>query len=123
MKEKVRQLIQQQMPTFTDSDRWVYKFVRRNHFTLRAKTSLSQRLPAGLKGKMKSFLQKVQKEWKSGRFLNRLIGNMDETPVYFNLVPPQARQLIKYMCRCEVLHHSQHRCREMAHHSCTDRGS
>ena len=52
----------------------------------KSKTSLSQRLPTGLKGKMKLYLQKLQKEKKNGRFPLSLIGNMDETPVYFNLV-------------------------------------
>ena len=36
---------------------------------------------------MKSYLQKVQNERKSGRFPSALIGNMDETPMYFDLVP------------------------------------
>ena len=36
---------------------------------------------------MTSYLQKLQKERKNGRFPTALIGNMDETPVYFNLVP------------------------------------
>ena len=85
VKEKAKQLIH--LPVFKASDGWVYKFFRRNRFTLRAKTSLSQRLPAGLEGKMKAYLQKVQKERKRGRFLSALMGNMDETPVYFDLVP------------------------------------
>ena len=87
VKEKARQLIQPQVPSFKASDGWAYKFFHRNHFTLRAKTSLSQRLPAGLEGKMKLYLQKLQKERKNGRFPLALIGNMDETPVYFDLVP------------------------------------
>ena len=56
-------------------------------FTLRAKTSLSQRLLSGLEGKMKLYLQKLQKERKNGRFPFALIENMDETPVYFDFVP------------------------------------
>lgn len=68
VKEKARKVIQPIVPTFKASDGWVYKFFRRNKFTLRAKTSLSQRLPAGLEGKMKSYLHKVQKEHKCGWF-------------------------------------------------------
>ena len=83
-------MIQPQVPTFKSSDGWVYKLFRRNHFTLRAKTSLSQRLPAGLEGRMKSYLQKLQRERKNGRFPNALIGNMDEMSVYFNLVPGES---------------------------------
>ena len=52
VKEKVRQMIQPQVPTFKASDGWVYKFFQRNHFTIRAKTSLSQRLPARLERRM-----------------------------------------------------------------------
>ena len=84
---EARQMIQPQVPTFKASDGWVYKFFRCNRFTLRAKTSLSQRLPAGLEGRMISYLQKLQRERKNGRFPNALIGNMDETPVYFDHVP------------------------------------
>ncbi len=85
--EKARQLIQPEVPTFKARDGWVYKFFWCNRFTLRAKRSLSQRLPAGLEGKMKAYLHKVQSERKNGRFPSALIGNMDETPAYFDLVP------------------------------------
>ena len=51
--KKARHLIQPQMPLFKASDGWAYKFFRHNCFTIRAKTSLLQRLPAGLEGKMK----------------------------------------------------------------------
>ena len=36
---------------------------------------------------MKAYLQKVHKERRNGRFPLALIGNMDETPEYFDLVP------------------------------------
>ena len=58
---EARQMIQPQVPTFKASDGWVYKFFRCNCFTLRAKTSLSQRLPAGLEGRMISYMQKLQR--------------------------------------------------------------
>ena len=87
VKEKARQLIQQYVPAFKASDGWAYKFFHRHHLTMRAKTSLLQRLPAGLEDRMKSFLLNVHKERKNGRFPTALIGNMDEMPVYFDLVP------------------------------------
>ena len=87
VKEKAKQLMQQDAPKFKASDGWAYKFFTRNCFTLREKTSLSQRLPDGLEGKMKAYLLKVQKERRLGRFPSVLIGNMDETPVYFDLIP------------------------------------
>ena len=58
VKERARQLIQPQVFAF------------------------HMRLPAGLEGKMTSYLQKLQ-ERKNGRLPNALIRNMDETPVYF----------------------------------------
>lgn len=112
VKGKAKQLIQPQVPAFKASDGWAYRFFRRNRFTLRAKTSLSQRLPAGLEGKMKAYLQKVHKERTDGRFLLALIGNMDETPVYFDLVPGKTIDQV-------IVCNSQHGCREATHHSCT----
>ena len=97
VKEKARQLIQPQVPSFKASDGWAYKFFKRNHFTLRARTSLSQKLPAGLEGKMTSHLQKLQKERKNGRFPTALIGNMDATPIS---ILYQERQLIGW---CEIV--------------------
>ena len=47
-------------------------------------------LPDSLEGKIRAYLQKVQKERRIGRFPHALIGNMDETPAYFNLVPNQS---------------------------------
>ena len=64
---EARQMIQPQVPTFKASDGWVYKFFRCNRFTLRAKTSLSQRLPAGLEGRMISYFAEIaegEKKWK-----------------------------------------------------------
>lgn len=81
VKEKAKHLIQENVPTFKASDGWVYKFFQRNRFTLRAKTLLSQRLPAGLEEKMKSFLLNVHMKRRDGRFPSALIGNMDETPI------------------------------------------
>ena len=69
VKEKARQLIQPQVPFFKASDGWAYKFIQCNGFTLRAKTSLSQRLPAGLEGKMKSYISCR----KIGRFPLKLL--------------------------------------------------
>ena len=44
------------------------------------------RLPGGLEEKLKSYQQKVQKKRNSGKFPTALIGNTDETPVYFDIV-------------------------------------
>lgn len=87
VEEKVKQLIQPYTPAFQASDGWIRRFFRRNNFTLRAKTLLSQKLPEKLEEKMTMFLVEVQQTRRSGRYPAALIDNMDETPVYFDLVP------------------------------------
>ena len=53
----------------------------------RARTSLSQRLPEKLEEWMAAFLSNVQQQRRSGRYPAAMISNMDETPVYFDLIP------------------------------------
>ena len=81
-------------------------FFRHNCFTIRAKTSLLQRLPAGLEGKMKpTEVAEREKEW--------------------NIPPCFDRKHGRNSCTnwCEIPCYLQHRYGEAAHHSCTDCGS
>ena len=48
VKEKAREVVSKENPNFKASNGWVQKFFKRNNFTLRAKTSLSQYLPKDL---------------------------------------------------------------------------
>ena len=59
--------------------------MRRNKLALRAKTSLTQRLPAQLEDKIMQFYKDIQRAWQNYPFC--FIGNMDETPAFFDLVP------------------------------------
>ena len=59
--------------------------MRRNKLTLRAKTSLAQRLPAQLEDKIMQFYKDIQRARQNYPFC--FIGNMDETPAFFDLVP------------------------------------
>ncbi len=54
---------------------------------LRAKTSIAQELPKDLESKINEFRRQVNHVRHNGDFSYELIGNMDETPVYMDMVP------------------------------------
>ena len=87
IKEKAKELITPISPSFVASNPWLRGFMRRHNWSLRARTSLSQKLPAQLEQKLTNFFTEVEKAKISGRYPLALIGNMDETPMYFDLVP------------------------------------
>lgn len=79
--------VEPQHPDFKASRTWAAKFMRRHDMVLRAKTSVAQRLPADLEEKIGSFHSFVKEQRLRDEFEDRFIINMDETPVYFDLVP------------------------------------
>lgn len=81
------EIIKPVSPGFAASRRWAVSFMRRHDLSLRAKTSLSQRLPQDLEEKLSSFHQFVKTKREEDEFDDNLIINMDETPVYFDLQP------------------------------------
>jgi len=74
-------------PDFTASSGWLQKFMRRHQLSLRSRTSLSQRLPADLEDKVASFTTFVKDLRSEDDFDDEFIINMDETPVFFDLIP------------------------------------
>ena len=83
---KGKELISPHCPNFAASEGWLQRFMRRNKLVLRAKTSLAQRLPAQLEEKITQFYTKLQQVQQHESYPFCFIGNMDETPVYFDLV-------------------------------------
>lgn len=77
--------IQPSTPSFQGTRGWVQKFMRRNNLSLRAKTSIAQKLPAALEEKMATFLRSVQEARKQSKYPDNMIVNMDETPMYFDM--------------------------------------
>ena len=53
----------------------------------RAKTSIAQELPKDLENKISEFRRQVKYVRENGDFPYQVIGNMDETPVYMDMVP------------------------------------
>lgn len=82
---KAMALIQPTQPGFKASAGWLEKFLKRHSFTLHRETSIQQKLPAHLEGKLSSFLCDIKALRTQHRFPNELIINMDETPVYFDM--------------------------------------
>ena len=85
LKAKARELICPDQPQFKASDGWVQKFKQRHKLVLRMKTSLAQELPATLEERITAFCTQLRRLKEINNF--EMIGNMDETPLYFDIVP------------------------------------
>ena len=75
------------LPNFKASNGWIKGFMRRHNLVLRAKTSIVQQLPKDLENKIGEFRRQVNHVRQNGDFPYELIGNMDETLVYVDMVP------------------------------------
>lgn len=71
---------------FKASNRWISGFMKRNNFVLRQKTKIAQKLPADVETKVISFQRYVIQIRKEFNFQLCSIGNMDETPMQFDMV-------------------------------------
>ena len=72
---------------FKASNGWVQRFMRRYGLVLRQKTKIAQKLPDDLEEKITSFHKFVLNLRKEYHFEIAQIGNMDETPMCFDLPP------------------------------------
>ena len=82
---KGKDLICLDQPDFKASDGWAQKFMRCHNFLLRAKTSLAQDLPNTLEERIQAFQKQLKKVKEVNSF--GVIGNLDETPLFFNVIP------------------------------------
>ena len=82
-------LVKSKLPElqFNASRGWCQKFLKRHSLTLRMKTSLAQRLPTDLEEHITAFHRHLYRLRCSEDFDEELIGNMDETPPFFDVVP------------------------------------
>ena len=87
LQKKAISTIQPYSATFAASDGWVRKFLRRNNLAHRAGTNFAQTLPKDLEHKIEVFRHELLEIRKQHDFRYELICNMDETPVYFDMVP------------------------------------
>ena len=87
LREKALALVKPHNAKFVASDGWVRKFMIRHNLSLRAKTSVAQKLPSDLEDKWKQFIEDVCDLRAEDNFKFELIGNMDETPLFFDMAP------------------------------------
>ena len=87
LQDKALALLGEHNPNFKASEGWARKFICRHSLVLRARTSVAQKLPSDLECKVSAFHEEVKTERQKHDFSLELIGNMDETPLYFDMVP------------------------------------
>ena len=87
IKVKARHLVRPHNSDFVASSGWLEKFMIRHGLSLRCKTSISQKLPAQLERKLECFLNEVNIMREKHKYPDHLIINMDETPMYFDMLP------------------------------------
>lgn len=88
LQEKARQIAKEKgipRSDFKASRHWVARFMRRAGFSLRRRTSVSQKLPASYEELLISFQRHVLALRKSKHFQLGQIGNADQTPVYLDM--------------------------------------
>lgn len=71
---------------FLASQCWFYGFLKRYDFAMRRKTKIGQKLPAHLNIKLLESQRFIIKKQNQFEYELSEIGNMDETPVYFDMV-------------------------------------
>ena len=87
LQKKAKSLILPHNPSFEASKDWIRQFKERQDLSLRKRTSLCQRLPSQLENKVSPFCSECAKFLKIGKYLFPLIGNMNQTPVFFDMIP------------------------------------
>ncbi|CAG8808694.1 12277_t:CDS:2, partial [Dentiscutata erythropus] len=72
--------------TFKASDPWLNFFMNRFNLSLRRRTKTSQKLPKDLYEKVTEFYSFINELRINNNFELNCIANMDETPIYFDMV-------------------------------------
>ena len=82
---KTNKSIYQIETPFKASEGWCTRFMNRTGLVLRTKTHISQKLPKDVEDKVLNFQKFVINERKNHAYLLSNIGNMDETPLNFDV--------------------------------------
>ena len=64
---------------------YAWQFMLHHSLVVLCRTSMAQELPASLEKRIAAFYRQLKQVKEINRF--RVIGNMDETPLYFGVVP------------------------------------
>ena len=93
LQEKAKKVIRPHNPIFAASRVWVEKFFTRYRLLLRNRTSVRQKLPQQLEEVLTKFYEDAGRFMGIGKYPRSLVGNMDETPEFFDMVP------VKSICK------------------------
>ena len=70
---------------FAGGPSWCYRFMQRNRLSIRARTAMSQKLPADFQSKIDSFREFIEKHVGEHNVTPDHIINMDEVPLTFDI--------------------------------------
>ena len=90
LQEKAEKVIRPHSPSFGASRGWVEKFFARHRLSFRNHTSVSQKLPRQLEGVLTKFYEDAGCFMRIGKYPRSLVGNMDEMPAFFDMVPSKS---------------------------------
>ena len=90
LQEKAKKVIRPHSPSFGASGGWVEKFFARQQLSLPNRTSVSQKLRRQLEGVLTKFYEDPGRFIRIGKYPRSLVGNMDETPAFFDMVPSKS---------------------------------
>ena len=85
LRVKALELITPTHSEFKASDVWVHQFRHCHSLVLCVKTSLAQELPVTLEERITASCSQLQRLQEINHF--EIVGNMDETPLYFDVIP------------------------------------
>ena len=90
LQKKTKSTIPPHNPSLEASKGLIHQFNERHELPFRRRTSLCQRLLPQLESKISSFYSKCAKLVMVGKYQFPLISNMDETPVFFDMMPERS---------------------------------
>ena len=103
LQAKALELIGAESPEFKASSGWAYKFVWRHSLVLHVKTSMAQELPATLEERIQAFHRQIKRLGEINKF--EVVGNMDETSLYFDVVYTWESPRQEGQEECDSMHH------------------
>ena len=83
--EKAKLVIQHHNPSFSTSCDWVDKCFIRQKICLRARTSVIKKPPKQLESILRKFYEDTARFMRIEKYPLSLVGNMDETPAFFDM--------------------------------------
>ena len=83
---KAKFVIQHHNPSINASRGWIRNFFNRHKLALRTRVSISQKLSKQVEGVPSKFHEDVARFMRIGKYPLSLVGNMDETPAFFDMV-------------------------------------